>query len=607
MYLILTLPAFLCIIAGSFQTQREDKSWLNNIIKYISEDSKIHQVLLIVNNSQDSKVVQITKTILRSVPTRKITFSECNIENAKALSNTPIFSNPRSSLFILIYISKENFNSFINEMDFISEISPARIRPKCLIICLHQRKIILQKEMLHHAWSRHFLDFTILELIQENTTNNILVNIDNFQLMIHYYNPFTEDYITKNSSDIASTDLFPKKLLDMNGHKMKVGSFKSPPYVYLNRNSTKHPVDVYGSHVRLIKTLSEVMNFVTLEVPSKFDNWGNFHIEKNKTSNLVHKLVYNEIQLITNQGVMVYRNRHKFNEDTNYVGITRLCPLVPILTNKSQLILINTAFIYMILIIGLLNLLSFVLFRFLKFDHFWSLPHILEIILGMPVSQSPQKSAARIIFGFILIASFLFNSTTYYIFANITLISDKELEIKTLDDLDNSGLELWMPRNARSWFYYNNDTDIESLLTKSVTVSSYYVCIKYIVKHKNISCVLMESLAQYAINKYRNPENNEPVMKIAGQCFGEIRENIYFEPHSPYVERVDEILSRMHQAGLISFNVSSFKKVKNFDELKVQEATKIQRPLIIILVSGYISSISVFICEVIVNYLCRRY
>lgn len=147
--------------------------------------------------------------------------------------------------YTIRYLIKVRKYVFDRSMMQIVYLTRTKIRPRCLIIHFFDSRINVEK-FLRKMWMKLFLDVTV---------------IDGKNTRIHQFNPFVGYAKTKLN---RKTVLFPDKCRNMNRYQMKVGLFQSPPFAYVRRNSTHHPVEVSGKDVYLGEIFAERMNFQSI-------------------------------------------------------------------------------------------------------------------------------------------------------------------------------------------------------------------------------------------------------------------------------------------------------------------------------------------------------
>lgn len=171
-------------ISNKAMSNIQDFKFLNALKPYqmtIFRDCSIGK-----NNKEDFIFQKITNRI--SVVT--IDLHKMNNSNNNRSLSMPVMKNPRKSSIHIIFEQENNHNSELNKtydiIDKIVEISPIPMRPKCLVILCNKNMTFENNiiKLLHHAWMKKFLDFTILNLNSSRASYLI------------YYNPFTKIHKT---------------------------------------------------------------------------------------------------------------------------------------------------------------------------------------------------------------------------------------------------------------------------------------------------------------------------------------------------------------------------------------------------------------------------
>lgn len=141
--------------------------------------------------------------------------------NNNRLINTPVFKNPRRSTIYIVfaeeYFRSSNLNKTYAVIDGFLDLSPIPMRPRCLFIIPPEiiwSKVEVEK-LLRYAWSKNFLDFTVLKISDSNKS----IFID--------YNPFTQTYNHQNL--LNSSEIFTDKLKDVNKYPLTMPLFNFNP------------------------------------------------------------------------------------------------------------------------------------------------------------------------------------------------------------------------------------------------------------------------------------------------------------------------------------------------------------------------------------------
>ncbi|KAJ8668411.1 hypothetical protein QAD02_010074 [Eretmocerus hayati] len=122
------------------------------------------------------------------------------------------------------------------------------------------RQII--NEMLTQAWSKKFLDVTVLEWSAQH-------HFCDSQIRFHVYNPFLNQYY--QDCYTPAMELFPDKLRDMHGYPFKVGIVHRPPNMNFITNSSGRVVQINGTGYGYLLILSEYTSSILQSISSVVD------------------------------------------------------------------------------------------------------------------------------------------------------------------------------------------------------------------------------------------------------------------------------------------------------------------------------------------------
>ena len=598
---ILVLLFTMNCIDGLFERDK----WLHDLVNYIQYDLKVHQTIIITDKNTEKQYLTTNDIIIKlksNLPSKIINYN--NETSSKALDLVKAGIKHFRSTALLIAMQPLEFD-ISDLIKMFSHLSGENTKPLALAIVLSSEKLPSYERLLQGMWTANFLDFTVLEVLQQKKSNNQLL-LDHSQIIIsvHQYNPFNKIYTKRNYS--SKMVIFPTKLRDLNGFKMKVSSFNLPPTLSVTRNNSGYPVAVYGPDAELAKSLSKAMNFKIIEIASDdAEGWGNYDPINNKTTGAIEKMIAKKVQFSTNLGDCV-------PEGEVIVEFTRVdnhfcyLPVVPIRKTKT-LVQFSWQCFYLGLLITLLIVLPVLVSYILTFDQYFWLPlYVFQAALGFGIPREPNKLAERIVFIISLFAFFISSSAIYAVFADFTLTTEVEEEIKTLEDLRSTNLTLMAETGVADLFQKTAiDPIIQSMANTIQSVKNSKMCIDYLVKHWNVTCILKDIRAHTDVNEV-NKEN--PLIKVAKPCLRLGVNCMILQKGSPFLPRIDEVLERLRQGGLIrKWYDFTFRKSRRNQQ--VEDLTKqidILITLLVVLVSGYLISFVAFACELFLNYFLKK-
>ena len=589
------------------------QKWVKRLIKYTRNDVQVFQTVLIIGEgpgSYDKRISHIVRRIQQELPSQVISLAHSTTDDTQLMAPSLLNQNlARTTLFITIPFLEKDLQELqaTDTTDFLNQLSTPKTRPKCLMITLSKRGKLSYHKLLHNMWSNYFLDFTILE-IEENQdkAGSLLWNRYRLVTTLYNFNPFTEIY--NNQKYTRKIKLFPNKLLDLNGFEMKVGSFDLPPYLYVERNSSGYPIKVSGPDALFAKALSKQMNFRISEIPSQDVWFGRWHCnDESQRTAFAYLLGNNSIRFITNQGGTV-PNCEGGSVDSQITGSVFYCALIPILPAKKTKDAASptTKWIYLAILVFLIRIITILM----NFDNdIWPWLEILRASLGFSTPREPSKLSERIVFVSVFIAFSIFSCNIFAMLTETKLTKKLEMPIDTLAELIRTNLVPVTTENNLDVMREQTDPVMQELARKSSIVLDNQDCIDMLVQGKNVACIIRESTALIAIRKHRDA-NNDPVMKILKERVFLPPKVIYFEPNSPYVRQVDVIILRLIQSGLIYHwekqSSAPSRKSNRWDIEEEIESVEVLVPLIFFITFGCTLSILVFICELLVKYFDNR-
>lgn len=572
------------------------KPWIDRIISDL-KSLKTFQTILIRNDNYDLQNEIINKIIEKIQCHFPSQLNDEKIFNLKDLTKKPLNQDFETSLFIIINIVKNKTDKFsiIPTQEFLIKLTNWQIRPKCLTILLVEEKFAYN-ELLKKMWSQNFLDYTIMEIFYKPIKNsNFRWQRNKPRISIVYYNPFNDCIVQKKYR--KKVQLFPNKLENLNGFTMEVASFHLPPFTFVKRNSTQHPVVVYGPDWSLIKTLGEKMNFKVNQIATYEDFFGLWICnDKSQMNGIAKELWNNKIRFIVNQGSL---NLNCVRENRKTTGTMKIVALVPIFMQNEFSLWDTLHWLYLIVI---LITIKFTV-KLLKIDSsFWSGFNILQLMLGMSTQMNLKMTKEKIIAASVLIAFLIFSSEFYAIISKIQLNREKEVMINTLEELNQSELIPQMLMNYLISLKFAKNSIYQVLVNKTIVVETNKKCLTILLKYKNVTCIMRDSVANLLIKNYLS-ENGEPLMRIVKQDFGLFPMGIYVEPSSPFVRSIDSLTSRLIDFGLVEhWNKEGYTSHKKVNESFLNTEVESQNfviSMMFTLIFGYLLSFIVFLGELL--------
>ena len=569
--------------------------WLNTFEKQMLNNIKSSQLIIFSNNSLQTKSQYQDITIamlIKIIPCINIDTMKLMTSDDHLYLEVPLFKNPRqTSTFVMTYYAEQLYEAFQilnfkNYIDFIDTVFSFYQRPKCLILFINNKQSTedFLKIILRYAWSKKFLDFTIMELDTQYAEKT-----DVFSPNLYYLNPFL-DTLTKVVVD-SNIEIFPDKLNNLNGYPLIFPVMSLPPIIELIKDSKGN----------IIKTKTDKFGIVEITA-AKLDFYMKFiSAESNITfyedMKIVNKLLQNR-KADMGSALAPSLNIPAIGELDFGHGCTSFVAIIPII--KENYINIPTDIYMYLFIIPSMLVITLYVMNILKIQKTrWSVLDILQVLFGfsIPTKKFPRKSSERIIFLSIIAVSMQYTLKFYSKILDINLESS-EISFNSIEEIIGSPFDVHM-----SAIYYKRvfDTDVESIVTlkqKLKTVPDTGSCVKMILAGNKTICIIPENYAEYYVMK------NKGLMTIAKPEFF-CERLIYMTANAfPYYEKFSKIFHKIHSSGLLQASIHTYRKTV-YNEQSKNSANDVT-DVIIAICSIYLISLIVFLLEIIIKKYCKN-
>lgn len=568
-------------IQSSFSFFDEEYIWLHTLSEQI-RNSEVHKITFFIDdrkytNEQDMVIKNLTQEIqFQTVDLQKLLADEDN----QSVASSVFYDNLYITLSVIFHSLE--FESANNIIDTLAKLSPDRTRPRCLIISFNEKSSLEYNIgiILRSAWSKKFLDFSIL-------TVNLNRNIPNCQATIYNFNSF-DTRIMQNLFN-ASTYVFPNKLRNVKGYPMKLPFFHAPPFMTVkhHQNGT---IEVEGRHFLFLEFAIKAMNFTTeftFEIvdPSSAIN----------SSNMVREaLKRGDINIISAPSAMTPNEQYKIVELVHECEpLVAVVPILRTITFKIPLkILFCTFFIIPTIVVGLIYVMH--LLRIIRDE--WKGFNMMQLLLGVPTSMLSQKAANRIIYLSVIIISMTYSMNFFSIILDINL-EQSEVPFNSYRDLDRSQFPTYIFE-----LYYDrvfsgiSDVHLINLKNRTHTTNNIRGCLQSIESGEKAICILSFWAIEDKMSDYRKNDNSAAI-KVANTPLQCNRLGYVFEPASPFTERFAQIQLKIRESG-IWYMLSTKGKSNNTVTSNDKRALK-QNSFVLLIISGtgYSLATIIFIAE----------
>lgn len=160
-------------------------------------------------------------------------------------------------LFIFI-TDYQNVSHLTKAINFVSDLSPNRSRPKVLFIFLKQTTFKSCDNLLRLMWYQDFMDATAVSIFTKKNYVNHYFSKEPQGIILRYFNPHTN--VTKTINFSSSVQWFPDKARNLYGYNLTVVTSTIPPEIFSTKNKEGQQ-EYSGLGWLRAKSLSETMNF----------------------------------------------------------------------------------------------------------------------------------------------------------------------------------------------------------------------------------------------------------------------------------------------------------------------------------------------------------
>lgn len=546
------------------------------LIKYLKEESKLHQVVFILNNQQkdiDPIIDSLVTTVNSHFPSLSISYNTIRSELTELHSK--LLNRPRSTtLFVLQWMNGSTVDQLNQFFDRKNDLLVGSSKPRFLILNSFLSTHEDINRILHSFWRNKYLDVTFLTYNYEFQKK--IESTSEKLLQLSQINPFTDKNVTHAVS--SETEWFPNKVLDLNGYKLEY-DLESDETLSENVKSMK-----------FLQILSQVMNF------KPYTNKRKHKMETSDLSVFVERTKVDP-ELYLNMESM-YTNYYQSMRNLRILKLDSAKAVLPQSVKVNKDVILSSELWYMILItiitIAIIRLLALLL-KFKKIS--WQTLGLFQIVIGMSITREPKMMTERIVFGSVVIGCIIYTSYFFSVILDITFQSPPE--ITSLDELFKSSLTPKMNYGLRMALKENSLSDIRQWTEKAIEIShkGEEDCLKYLTDYENTTCVLNN--AKYHVSKYEAK-------------YGKINVTILQEPlglsvciflsksFSPFIDRFNEIILKASEFGLLKDFYGNVERLQSSSkELEIITMKKLFPILSSVLVIGYSLSTITFLLEIL--------
>ncbi|XP_051155579.1 uncharacterized protein LOC127278089 [Leptopilina boulardi] len=447
------------------------------------------------------------------------------------------------------------------------------------MIVLMNENSVSREVLLRSAWSRNFIQLTILDVVKKNFGRNLMFDRNQRNIIIHYFNKFTQNYTMINY--VKGDVIFPTKLKDLNGFEIKTCTDSETKQEYeeqrlkVNLEGDPNEVLVFDYYneppeefeEEKLNTFSKVMNFKRVRLHPD-------ECIRNKDKITTH-LTCDEV--LHNYKENICHISEKDNTDEH---IYRIENDVYFLKSPHQQILIpkkrinNYMFTKSIYQGALTFLLVFVIWKFLRFlkfnKQFWKLWFLWLALLGISIPLEVKKLTDRIVFISIFLGFFMFSSELHNLLTTVQLVIDYEdvfLDSEFITNWSMRGTTIGTENHASDVITLQHEYKNLPFKKSDGLHHNVEECLKELFAYKAVACkVHIKDIRNVLLMDSKI--NKISTIKI---FLTEEIENLYFavENNSPYTSEFERHMNRFIETGLfVKWDKENFKTNLNYSMIE---------------------------------------
>lgn len=362
-----------------------------------------------------------------------------------------------------------------------------------------------------------------------------------------------------------NVNLFPNKIpKKLNDCPVRVRVVQWPPYVMPPKEHITG-TDIYefddGLEIKLMNTIAERANFkIIYSMSNKTQNFGT--VDSNGTTTGIFAALKAERTNIALGSLALSEERGEEFDFTTTYHTESLTWCVPhARTQLSIQKLTNTlkteTWVVLVIAYLLYSIIIWILSKLEKkeLELYKRLPNVMQntlsIVFGMPIKTLPKSTILR---AFLFL--WIFNSLVmdiYYTTFMISKLTDCSYEgqINTLDQILKSKLKLYLMPNTIQFF--NGSTwQMKQIHKEWNNCTHIHDCLAKVAFQKDSAVCIPRLYIEYVYNRYIDADK-QPLLYYFKESIVSYPITMYMVKGYPLKQRINELVSRIVSAGLITF------------------------------------------------------
>ncbi|XP_068245258.1 ionotropic receptor 21a-like [Palaemon carinicauda] len=386
-----------------------------------------------------------------------------------------------------------------------------------------------------------------------------------FSLVTHllYHEEKLEVLVSwRNTTSAPLVDIFPDKVRNMKGEKLRIFTFNHAPSVFSDVDSKGFLHNVSGIDVEVIKAMGQALNFIPIFEHPGPERWGTI-LPNGTHTGMVGRISRDEAEIGVGN-VFVTEVRANYITFTIPYDYERACFITSAPTELPKSYAILSPFslnVWIVLTITVVSLTLFVpLFEMGIVNMIRSDRHDVSsaflIILAKFCNQSvslPERTAFRVLFAFIMLCGFV--STVFYS-TNLTafmLVKAVEPPYTSIKQIVAAGFEVG--GFSDFWRAIFEESANENVRKLGQKFFSFFPDItphlKRVVSREVVLLENTQHLEYLMKTFYTNREGKSPLRLMLEECINPFGIGALLRRHSPLKQPLDMAILHMREGGLV--------------------------------------------------------
>ncbi|PSN44606.1 Ionotropic receptor 884 [Blattella germanica] len=486
------------------------------------------------------------------------------------------------TLTFVLFLDAEYIDNFNIGIQFLKTLPQWNSRAKFFVVSFQKGNLNLSVKMewlFYESWHNLMLNvIAVIIKVDENFGNveepsqffsyNPFIGTKHlnsklselgtsFKVIKMFMNSIAYRECSRSNCIILDEYLFGYKFKNMNGYNLRVSIHDHTPKSFVELNADGTVKDVGGTDGKMLRTLSNLMNFgVILLSPTHKQHTNSSEIEEiiaGSASDLVDNradISINSKFIVKIQDELEYTYPH--NKEALCIVVPKaniiprshgiFLPFDPCLWALCSMATVITAIFWYTIKRIMFGNASFLNVIF----------HAVALCISVPIRSHIFQKHGRLLF-FLWVYSSMIISTMYQSSLISSLVVPKFFkDVDTLQELDEKNLKLAMFPGLRNSALTSSTNRVRISLSQKtmVTTQTLTSCLDNLIKNNDICCVYDEFSADFVVRQKKYIRNGVRLLHVMDECLAWYPEAYRVRKDWPLLSRLNTLIQRIMESGL---------------------------------------------------------